>query len=257
MSRLYKSRSIVLGDPLEIKSEIVSQQKVDIAQKEINTEMELQADEHNDSLEKEVSEILNSANNESAQIIREAENKSREIYAQAQDKGYKDGFDEGYERGLDEGHEKGRQQGMDTANGMIEEALAIKQKALETKEQIVKEAEAEVIRIVIEIARKVLGDQMRIDRETVLGPVRKALEKCAFSNKVIMKVSPHDFDIIEMSKHKLLTEIEGITQLEIMVEDTLPQGSCLMETDAGYIDSGIEVQLNRIERSFRELLGYE
>ena len=251
MSSLYKSGSIVLGDPLEIKADI------SLAEKECAAG-EPETDPPKGNCEQNEAEcILEAAREKAALIINEAEERSREILERAQHEGYKKGYEEGKQKGLAEGLDRGRRQGLATADKMIEEAVEIKRRALEKKENMVKEAEAEVVRIVMEIARKVLGEQIRIDRDTVLEPARKALEKCTFSSRATMKVSPDDYDVVELNKKRLLAEVEGITQLEIVVEDTLPQGSCLLETEAGYIDSGVEVQLDRIEHTFRELLNYE
>jgi len=251
LSSIYKSCAVVIGDPLEIKSENVQQENTAL------DEEARQRIEMDDRIRRRENRIIKDAEEKASQIMNDAKQKSLEMREAAREEGYKAGFEEGYQKGIQEGHVKGRQQGLDTAREMIEEAVEIKQGALEAKERIVKEAEEEIIRIVMEIARKIVGEQLKTDREAILGPVKKALEKCAFSAGVIMKVSPEDYDVVELSKSKLMAEIEGISQIEIIAEDTLSQGSCLLETDAGFINSSLEVQLDRIEEAFRELLSHE
>lgn len=251
MSRLYKSDSIVVGDPLEIETETV------FLKKEVSREAPAEGPRHKDSKKDETESILENARVRAAEIIERTMQESEDIRKSAQQEGYKRGYDDGRQRGLEEGRDKGRQQGLDTANQMIEEAIEIKQRALEAKERMVKEAEAEIIRIVLEISRKVLGEQIKTDREAVLGLVSRALEKCTFSGRVTMKVSPDDYDIVELSKQRLLSGMDGVTQLDIVVGEALPQGSCVLETDAGSINSSVEVQLDKIEHAFRELLNYE
>ncbi len=255
LSSLIKSHSIILGDPLEIKTE------------ELMVDNESQEEEPpghpavEDSTREEALGLLEDAREKAAQIITHAEEKSREIYERAKEQGYEKGYEKGYEEGersgFAEGHDKGRQQGLATVDEMMEEAVEIRRKALETKERMVREAEEEVARIVIEIARKVLGELVKTDREAVLGLVRKALEKCTYTNSATLKVSPDDYDVVVASKKRLLAEAEGITQLDIEAEETMPQGSCLLETKAGFIDAGVEAQMTRIEHIFRELMSYE
>jgi len=251
LSSIYKSGAVVIGDPLEIKNESVQQDNTALDEE---TKQQIEMD---DRIRCRENKIIKDAEEKASQIMDDAKQKSLEVREAAREEGYKTGLEEGYEKGIQEGQAKGRQQGLDTAREMIEEALEIKQRALETKERIVKEAEEEIIRIVMEIARKIVGEQFKTDREAILGPVKKALEKCAFSARVIMKVSPEDYDVVELSKSRLMAEIEGISQIEIIAEDTLSQGSCLLETDAGFINSSLEVQLDRIEEAFRELLSHE
>jgi flagellar assembly protein FliH len=250
LSSLYKSGSVKLGTPLEI---------INDALPEMGCPKNAAAEEvsQGSGIPEEVSGILKEAREKAAGIINQAEENSKKAYEEARQQGYKKGYEEGEQKGLAEGFEKGRQQGLATAERMIEEAIDVKKRALETKERLVKEAEAEIIQIVLAIARKVLGEQIKTDREAVLGAVRKALEKCTFSGRVTMKVSPDDYDVIELSKKRLLAEIDGITQLDIEVEEGLSQGSCVLETESGFIDSSVEVQLSRIENTFRELLNHE
>jgi flagellar assembly protein FliH len=255
LSSLIKSRSIVLGDPLEIKTEDLM---VDNGCSEEETPGQPAVE---DGTREEALGILEDARERAAQIIARAEEKSREIYERAKQEGYEKGYEEGYEegerKGFAEGHDRGRQQGLATVDEMMEEAVEIRRRALETKELMVREAEAEVVRIVIEIAKKVLGEQVKTDREAVLSLVRKALEKCTYTNSVTLKVSPDDYDVVVSFKKRLLAEAEGITQLDIEKEETMPRGSCLLETNAGFIDAGIEAQMTRIEHIFRELMSYE
>lgn len=250
LSKVYKSHAVVVGEPMEIKEAVPEDVVL------TNTGVDLHY-EINKKLEKEREYIIKNAKQKAAQTIERAQMESTRIHEAAKEEGYRTGFDKGYKKGLEEGRTEGRQQGLDTARGMIDEAMDLKQSALATKERAIKEAETEIIRIVIEIARKLIGQQIDINEETVLAPVRKALEKCAFSTKVVMKVAREDYEIVEQSKVRLLSEAETISQLEVVAEDTLSRGSCLLETDAGYINSGLEVQLNRIEQAFKELFGYE
>lgn len=255
MSSLIKSRSIVLGEPLEIIAEDLP------VHSEYPEEEPLEHPAVEDGARKEALGILEDAREKAAQVIAQAEEKSREIYEKAKEEGYEKGYEKGYEegerRGYAEGHDRGRQQGLATVDRMMEEAVEIRRRALETKERMVREAETEVARIVIEIARKVLGEQVKTDQEAVLGLVRKALEKCTYTNSVTLKVSPDDYDMVVSSKKRILAEAEGITQLDIEVEETMPKGSCLLETNAGFIDAGVETQMTRIEHIFRELMSYE
>ena len=79
----------------------------------------------------------------------------------------------------------------------MEEAVEIRRRALETKERMVREAEEEVVRVVIEITRKVLGEQVKTDREAVLGLVRKAMEKCTYTKG---NRSFDDYDVVVSRK---------------------------------------------------------
>lgn len=251
MSRLYKSNSIVVGDPLEIEVEILLSEENN-PQGAPSENIAPRGDTR-----KEIGHILEKARIRSTEIIDKALTQGEDIRVNAQREGYRKGYKEGRQEGFAEGYEKGRQEGFAVVDKALEEALEIRTRALEGEKSMVKEAEAEIVQIIMEISKKVLGEQVKTEPEAVLGLVRKALDKCIFSDKVTMKISPEDYDLVEQSKKKLLSGIEGITRLDIIAEEALPQGSCVLETDGGNISSGIEVQLHRIEHAFKELLNYE
>ena len=104
LSSLIKSRSIVLGDPLEIKMEDLT------ADNGCPEEEPLEQPALEDSTREEALGILEEAREKAAQIIAHAEEKSREIYERAKEQGYEQGYEKGYDegerRGVDEGHDR-------------------------------------------------------------------------------------------------------------------------------------------------------
>jgi flagellar biosynthesis/type III secretory pathway protein FliH len=50
---------------------------------------------------------------------------------------------------------------------------------------------------------------------------------------------------------------QGINELEIICDKALQKGSCIVETPAGEVNSGLSVQMNEIERAFEYLLRNE
>lgn len=242
MSRLYKSDYVYIGEPLEIVERLPDEQDEPVIRDDSPAlDMERIRDE--------AEQTIREAGNAAAEIIKKAEDKAKVILERA--------GEEGYEKGYRDGLQKGKQQGLDTSSKIIEEAVKIRQRAVNEKEKMVREAEQRIVEIILEIAKKVLGEQMRVDKEAILGPVQNALEKCSFSRKVVMRVAPEDYETVSLWKNKLMLEMEGVSEFEIMMENTLSPGSCVLETEAGYINSGVEVQLERIEKCFKELLSYE
>jgi len=242
LSRLYKSDYVYIGEPLEIAESLPDEQDEPVARND-NLALDME------SIKKEAERTIQEARKTAAEIIKGAEDEAKVILKRA--------AEEGYEKGYRDGLQKGRQQGLDTSSQIIEEAVRIRQRAVNEKEKTVREAEHRIVEIILEIAKKVLGEQVRVDKEAILGPVQKALEKCSFSRKVTMRVAPEDYETVSLSKNKLMLEMEGVSEFEIMMENTLSPGSCVLETEAGYINSGVEVQLERIEKCFKELLTYE
>lgn len=247
MSRLYKSNMVVLGEPLEIKDvPIPGPAKPDRGENGVRDSLYREILSRAEQQEKH---ILDRARKEAEVIIQEAKRERAEILQTA--------YKEGYQKGYSDGFEKGKNEGLAQVEGALQEATQLKKSAAELKNRALRDAEEKIVELVMGIARKVLGEHVRADREAVVGIVKKALEKCPFTSRVIMRVAPEDYEVVVSSKNRLLVDMEGISELEVFMENSLPPGSCILETDSGYIDSSIQVQLDRIEKSFKELLNYE
>lgn len=255
MSRLFKSNRVVLGEPLEINDTTTP----DIINEDKNDKQNNEDD--NDEIYNEIvkkaeqkkKEIIEAAGKEADKLIEEASEKVENITKDAFSRGYEEGHEKGYIEGL----QNGRQEGLDTVEVMKEELLDAKKKVADMKDRAFRDAEEKIVDLVLQISRKVIGEQVIENRDAILSIVKKALNRCPFSSKLMMRVAPEDYDIVVSSRDKLYREAEGISEMEILMENSLTPGSCVLETEAGYIDASMETQINRIEKSFKELLSYE
>jgi flagellar assembly protein FliH len=111
--------------------------------------------------------------------------------------------------------------------------------------------EAEVVKLALGIARKILHREVQIDPLLLAGVVRVALEKIATGTSVRLRVHPdhvyawHDFFANQQDQH-LVPELLG--------DATLGMGHCVLETALGTTELTLEAQLAEIERGFFDLL---
>jgi len=111
--------------------------------------------------------------------------------------------------------------------------------------------EAEVVKLAIGIARKILHREVQVDPLLLAGVVRVALEKIAAGTSVRLRVHPdhvyawHDF-FANQPEHGPTPELLG--------DATLGMGHCVLETALGTAELTLEAQLGEIERGFFDLL---
>lgn len=189
--------------------------------------------------------IIDEANTEARSIKEAAESEAVKLLAAAREDGYKEGFDTGYREGRNE------------ASSVLQEASEIRDMLDRRKEEIYREAEEEILQLVLDIARKVLGDELTQNREAILSLVNQALQKCAFKKKLVLKVSSQDSDVITENKERICAMVEGISDIDIVPDLSLAAGSCIVETSSGEINSGIDVQVGEIEKIFTYILRNE
>jgi flagellar assembly protein FliH len=111
--------------------------------------------------------------------------------------------------------------------------------------------EAEVVKLAVEIARKILHREVQVDPLLLAGVVRVALEKIAAGTSVRLRVHPdhvyawHDF----FANQQNLRPVP-----ELLGDGTLGMGHCVLETALGTTDLTLESQLAEVERGFFDLL---
>lgn len=185
---------------------------------------------------------IKEAKEEAEKIIGEAYEKSKNIMQQAQR--------DGYEKGKELGFEEGKKQ----AESLITEALNIKEAVLKSKKQLLKDIEEDVISLVIDTVEKILNKKVEEDYETIYNLIQLGLEKCAFTENLILRVSPEDYDFVISIKDKILALSENISDIQIKQDKSLRKGSCIIDTSSGSIDSSIWTQFNHVKEIFEELL---
>ena len=162
-------------------------------------------------------------------------NRTRE---EAQTQGYKDG------------HAEGKAQ----FEALTKDAQQIKAQAEAEYRDLMNGAEADAVELVMDIARKVIGKEMEVNRKNLLIMIKDAFDHCSNKDQAILKVSPDDFEYVNANRDALLTMTDGIGHLEIKADLSMQPGSCQIETPLGNIDAGMETKLSKIEAAFFKVL---
>ena len=237
-----------IGTPKHIKSntpvirKIEAPKPLDVSQIE---DLEEEATNIIEDAKKMYLRIIEEANIEAQKILETANQEREEIHLNSA------------EQGNAEGYASGLAQGLNQAEGIIQQAAELKLQLDERSKRIYKEAEIEIMEMVLDIARKVIGEELTQNADVLVSLIKKALDKCAFKEKLSIRVSELDYDYVIDNKDRIVILTEGINDLEILCDKALKKGSCIVETQAGEINSGITVQLNEIEKAFEYLMRNE
>jgi flagellar assembly protein FliH len=109
--------------------------------------------------------------------------------------------------------------------------------------------EAEVVKLALAIAARVLHREVKLDPLLLAGAVRVALEKLAEGSTVVVRVPADEVD----RWREILAEGQGHS-LELMGDESLHAGECVIDTSVGRVELGVNAQLEEIERGFFDLL---
>ena len=164
--------------------------------------------------------------------------------------------DEAYARGRAEGLRAGLAEGRAEAEGEIEGLRATLEMTVREvwahREKLVAEVEQDVVRLALEVARKILGDVVRKEEGIVERVVQDALRRVAARDRVSLRVHPEDLEPVRAQRERWLALVEGVDRFEIVEDRRVPRGSALVTTLDGTVDARWTTQLKEIERTLFE-----
>lgn len=120
-----------------------------------------------------------------------------------------------------------------------------------SRESYFHKVETEVVRLALAIARKILHRETQLDPLLLSGVVRVALEKISSGTRVRLRVQPEH---IQPWRNSLLQFSDSRLQVELIGDESLAADRCVLETDLGAVELGLQSQLKEIEQGLFDLL---
>jgi flagellar assembly protein FliH len=180
---------------------------------------------------------------ESAQGALEA--KIRELERQAE-KSSKEAF----QNGLREGEAEGRRKAQAQLDGEIERLGRTVAEMAGLRHAIRREAEEELVRLALAIARRILHRELTVDPEALTGLVKAALEKIEIRDTYRVRTHPDHAATVT----RCLAHMGAPQKIAVVADVSLEKGSAVFETGRGSLDASVETQLAEIQRGLVDLL---
>lgn len=150
-----------------------------------------------------------------------------------------------------EGLKKGRQQA-ESDLAKVSEALAHALLATGSlRAQVVHEAEEDLLRLSVSIARKVMMRELSLDPGIVAGIVHGAVELAADEGEIVVRLNPEEYRVVAYSQEMQVLSRDR-KRVTLKEDPAIGPAGCLVETARGTIDAGIEAQLEEIVRRLFE-----
>lgn len=176
---------------------------------------------------------------------------------------YEEGFQKGLEAGLTEGRTKGSKEAFVAAS---EAASAARKAELDAFAESLKRvlasadssmknwyelAEAEVVNLTMDIVRKVLAEELKISRESVLSIAKEAMSEISHASTARIRVNPMDSPLMKSFSEEIKACAPSVREIQI-VDDPTITGGCIIESDGGQIDASIDGKLSTFDEELGE-----
>jgi flagellar assembly protein FliH len=184
------------------------------------------------------------------------ENQVKYLLAQVQDQRVKrktavaaereKAFAEGYAKGEAEGLATA-QKGYDDRITQIQERVASILDSLEkSKNEIYENAHSMLLRVCLELVKKIIHTEPSINPDIVLSVIKKSLSYIADKEKLVIRVSKDDFENVSSKKDFWLPVAERVASIEIEQDERIEKGGCIIESNSGVADGRLGVQLEEL-----------
>ena len=167
-----------------------------------------------------------------------------------------------------EGFKQGEREGQSKARAAMEAEMhaAIQATVTRQREQVVNAVgefraareeyfggvEAEVVKLALAIAARVLHRETHLDPLLLEGAVRVALERMAERAGVVLRTATVDVEAWERVFHGMVAD----DRPKVRGDAALARGECVLETKMGTVELGVKAQLEEIEKGFFDLLSH-
>lgn len=148
------------------------------------------------------------------------------------------------------GFEAGRNSGLEMAEKKVEAIMGRFAEALvrlgQTRDEIVRVTQRDLVRLAVEVARKLIQREVQIDPEIVVTLVRVAIDRTSDRSPITVYLNPDDLQYIE-ARIREVPELLGERELVLKPKRELRRGDCQVESPYGNVDASITEQFRQIE----------
>jgi len=204
-----------------------------------------------EKIAKEKSEkMLEDARDEIAEMMLAAREEAEEARSKAWQEGYAKGTEEG-KRSFDEKLAEKMHQDDEMLKRVIHEIY-------DERERTYSGLEDEVVELALEIVRKIINPAEEAMGGVFESLVRNALRQIAPDGKVMIRVSPLEYERFFSSGNTTIELKKGVTMTASVLRDvSLEDGDCIIDMAEETINAGINTQLKYVKLAFDRTKQYE
>lgn len=158
---------------------------------------------------------------------------------------------EAYEQGFAAGEEAGRALGLRKLDPTEKLLLKMIQEMNGLKMLILKETEEDILTIALAVARRILGQEIRLDPEILLNTIQKAIKKIGQTEKISIRLHPDDFALLSQDADQVIHPLHNDILLKFEADIGLSLGDCIVEGEDRIVDARRQQQFNLLEETLR------
>jgi len=172
---------------------------------------------------------------------------------------HEDARKEGHAEGVKEGRKDGEQAVKEELAEIVKQANQKAAKTLQDAKELTADyfvkAEDDIVAVVMMAIEKILPQHFLDVPQVVLPVVREAIKYVRDQKEIKVHVEPDSYDLVLMARNEFQSMLtDGTAVLEIISDDTLKPGDCVIETPNGGVDARLLTQIELMKNSIQSIL---
>ncbi len=204
-------------------------------------EPELSPEEIREQAQNEADTLLAEAKNQAESILAAAQNEAESIRQQAKQEGFKAGQQDGNAKAAMELAKMRKQ--MEQGQQQMEEDY----------QQKIQELEPYLVGVISQVFEKVFHVQFDDKKEILVYLIQKVILSAEGTKEFLVRVSLKDYEFVEGHKREIMERVGAAVHVEVIADVALQERQCMIETDSGVFDCGIDVQLDNLIKALQSL----
>lgn len=173
--------------------------------------------------------------------------------------GHDEGFEIGYAKGHEQGFEVAREESsahlmaerQQTLHEFRQHLAEIASEIAEQCNQLLADVEVRASLIAVEIAKKIVDQEIETRPGIVVDWTRSALHELRLSNQVLVRVAESDAEALDQAWDELQAAFKSIGEIRKVVDSDLQRG-VIVESDLGTVDATVETFINKLSEADEE-----
>ena len=192
---------------------------------------------------------------EAAKIVEDTKKEAEELLERVHKEGYDAGYEEGKEDGIKDGREHIEEELADIVRQANDKAQKTIQDAKEQTAEYFIRAEDEIVAVVMMAIEKILPQHFLDVPQTVLPLVREAISHVRDQKEIKVHVDPDSYDLVLMARSEFQSMLtDGTAIIEVVSDEALKPGDCVIETPNGGVDARLSTQLDLMKTAVQSVL---
>ena len=172
----------------------------------------------------EADEIIQAAKQQAADIVEQA----KDAYKQEKQRGHKDGLEESK---------------VDQSEQML--------KVVSRTINYLSDVEHVMADILLSGVKKIIGE---FDQEQLaVNLVKNALQHVRNEKQVTIRIPPSQYNMVKSRLNEILADYKGVGFIDLVADQRLSTGDCIMESEIGVVDASVDVQIQALQKRFAQL----